>query len=67
MTAVTEPLREAIIAANNTAGTDYINFNARRGRIHHHIISGSALPTITDAVFIDGWSEPATAARLVIG
>ena len=50
-------LREAITAANNTAGTDTIEFNIA-GAGPHTITPGSALPDITDAVIIDGTSEP---------
>ncbi|MDT3778358.1 DUF4347 domain-containing protein [Nitrospira sp. MA-1] len=50
-------LREAITAANNTAGTDTIAFNIS-GSGPHTINVLSALPTISDAVLIDGWSEP---------
>jgi trimeric autotransporter adhesin len=56
-------LREAILAANNTAnGTqrDRILFNIADPLIAgaHTISVLSELPTITDAVFIDGSSEP---------
>ena len=50
-------LREAITATNNTAGTDFIQFNIS-GAGPHTINVGTALPTITGAVIIDGWSEP---------
>ena len=53
-------LREAIIASNNTAnidGSDWILFNIS-GAGPHTILLTSALPAITDAVIIDGWSEP---------
>jgi CSLREA domain-containing protein len=49
-------LREAIIAANATSGvTETISFDLPSG---HTISPGSALPTITDAVIIDGTTEP---------
>lgn len=55
-------LREAIWAANNTtnidaATPDVINFNIAGGG-PHSINLASALPAITDAVVLDGWSEP---------
>lgn len=53
-------LREAILAANNTAnvgGPDQIEFDiAGMGVSTINLLS--ALPQITDAIFIDGWSEP---------
>jgi VCBS repeat-containing protein len=52
-------LREAILAANNTAnsgGPDVIQFNIPGGGLHT-IQPGSALPTITDPVLIDGWTQ----------
>ncbi len=54
-------LREAITAANNTANIggnpEEIRFNIA-GAVPHTINVLSALPSITDSVFIDGWSEP---------
>lgn len=50
-------LREAIIAANNTAGTDTVQFNIA-GAGAHTISLTSALPAITGAIVIDGTSEP---------
>ncbi len=49
-------LREAIIAANNTAGADTIRFSID-GAGPHTILLASALPVITDAVTIDGTSD----------
>jgi trimeric autotransporter adhesin len=56
-------LREAILASNNTANgsqRDQILFNIADSLIAgaHTINVMSALPTITDAVLIDGTSEP---------
>ena len=53
-------LREAIEAANNTAGTDTISFDISDPLVGgaHTIDVLSALPDITDAVIIDGTSEP---------
>ena len=53
-------LKEAITAANNTtngATPDIIRFDIA-GAGPHTINLTSALPSITDAVIIDGWSEP---------
>ncbi|WP_442771030.1 DUF4347 domain-containing protein, partial [Zoogloea ramigera] len=62
-------LREAITAANNTAngagGADKILFSIA-GSGPHSIALGSALPTITGAVIIDGSSEPDFAGTPVI-
>jgi parallel beta-helix repeat protein len=55
-------LREAIIAANNTAGADTINFDIS-GAGPHTINIATALPTITDQITIDGSSEPDFAAN----
>jgi hypothetical protein len=61
-------LREAIIATNNTANggsPDEIHFDIT-GSGPHTIILTSALPNITDAVVIDGWSEPDFAGTPVV-
>jgi len=49
-------LREAIFAANAAAGTDTIRFGIGAGQ--RTIQPGSALPTITDPVIIDGTTQP---------
>ncbi|WP_374245141.1 DUF4347 domain-containing protein, partial [Zoogloea sp.] len=53
-------LREAIIAANTTAGTDTISFNITEALVSgtHTIKPTTALPTLTGAVVIDGTTEP---------
>ncbi len=55
-------LREAITAANNTAngsgGADLINFNIAGGGVRTINIGAVALPSITNGVIIDGWSQP---------
>jgi len=61
-------LREAIVAANNSAnglGPDLILFDIAGAGVHT-INLLAALPTITDAVIIDGWSEPDFAGAPVI-
>lgn len=61
-------LREAIIATNNTANAgipDEIWFNIA-GAGPHTIVLTSVLPTITEAIVIDGWSEPDFAGTPVI-
>ena len=49
-------LREAILAANGVPGPDTINFNIP-GEGPHTIQPLSGLPTITDPVVIDGYSQ----------
>ena len=53
-------LREAIIAANNTVGTDTIEFNISAALVGgaHTINLSSALGDITDTVIIDGTTDP---------
>nr|HRK57869.1 hypothetical protein [Burkholderiaceae bacterium] len=60
-------LREAITASNNTAGGPHtINFNISGCGGVCTITPTSALPTITRAVTIDGWSQPGwTSAPLI--
>lgn len=50
-------LREAINAANSLTGTDTIAFNIP-GAGSHTIQPTSELPTITDPVIIDGYTQP---------
>ena len=50
-------LREALNAANSTTGTDTITFNIP-GSGPHTIQPGTFLPTITDPVLVDGYSQP---------
>ena len=58
-------LRQAILDANTSAGTDTITFNIP-GSGPHTISPLTGLPTITDPVFIDGTSEPDFAGAPVI-
>ena len=58
-------LRAAIDQANADAGTDTIEFDIS-GVGPHTISPGSALPTITDPVIIDGTSEPDFAGTPII-
>ena len=51
-------LREAITAANNTPGADRINFHIGPVSEVKTISPTSGLPAITEAVFIDGYSQP---------
>ena len=53
----TGTLRQAIIDANANSGADDIVFNIAGGGLNT-IRLASALPTITDAVTIDGTTEP---------
>jgi len=50
-------LREAITFANSNPGTDTITFRIPGSGVHT-IRPTSALPTITDPVIIDGYSQP---------
>ncbi|MCH9664028.1 MAG: hypothetical protein K0U66_10310, partial [Gammaproteobacteria bacterium] len=61
-------LREAIEAANNTAGLDTISFNIADALVDgaHTIDVLSALPTITDAVIIDGTTDSDFAGTPII-
>ena len=52
--------REAILCSNSTVGLDTIAFNIPGAGIHT-ISPATALPTITDPVFIDGYSQPGSA------
>ena len=60
-------LREAILSANSNPGTDTITF-AIPGSGLQTIFLGSTLPTLTERVVIDGYSQPgASANTLTIG
>ena len=60
-------LRQAILDANNTPGADVINFNISGSEVHT-ISPISPLPTITEAVTINGYSQPgATPNTLAVG
>jgi len=50
-------LRQAILDSNNTSGADTIKFDILGSGVHT-ISPASKLPTITDAVTIDGYSQP---------
>jgi hypothetical protein len=52
-------LRAAIIGANATPGKDTIEFNIQRPDLQH-ITPTSQLPTVTEAVTTDGYSQPFT-------
>jgi hypothetical protein len=55
-------LREALLAANNTAGSDVIGFSIAGSGVHT-IHLQSALPAITGSVTIDGFSQPGASAN----
>lgn len=60
-------LREAINAANSAPGADVIAFNIP-GAGPHVISPSSALPVVTDAVRIDGYTQPDTSPNtLAVG
>src|SRR5262249_51335666 len=55
-------LREAITAANANPGPDIINFNIPGAGVHT-ITPTSELPTITETVTIDGYTQPGASAN----
>ena len=57
-------LRQAILDANDKFGADVINFNIASSA--RTIKPASLLPTITDAVTIDGTSQPGFAGKPII-
>ena len=57
-------LREAIVAANGTAGADTITFNIPGSGVHT-ISPLTPLPAITEAVTIDGYSQPGASESTV--
>lgn len=62
-------LREAIIAANNTAGLDTISFNIAGAGVHTIFVGNASdggngeLPDVTDAIEIRGLTQPGSAAN----
>ena len=58
----TGSLRQAITDANNHVGADTITFNISGSGVHT-ITPLSGLPTISDPVTIDGYSQPGSAAN----
>ncbi|HEY0350316.1 MAG TPA: hypothetical protein VGC60_19425, partial [Pyrinomonadaceae bacterium] len=50
-------LRKAIVDANANPGTDTIDFNISGGGVHTFSLM-TPLPTITDPVVIDGYTQP---------
>src|SRR5437868_11498815 len=63
----TGSLRQAITDANNHSGLDTIAFDIP-GTGVHTITPATALPNITDAVIIDGYTQPgASANTLAVG
>src|SRR5882724_2492662 len=55
-------LRKAIIDANNTSGTDTIDFNIPGSGVHIFSLI-SPLPVISDPVIIDGYTQPGAVAN----
>jgi hypothetical protein len=55
-------LRQAIVDANANAGADTIAFNIPGAGVHT-ITPASALPSITDAVVIDGYTQPGSSVN----
>src|SRR5947207_2682564 len=63
----TGSLRQAVTDANNHSGLDTIAFDIP-GTGVHTITPATALPNITDAVIIDGYTQPgASANTLAVG
>lgn len=55
-------LRQAMLSANANAGADVIAFDIPGGGVHT-ITPNSALPTVTDTVTIDGYTQPGASAN----
>lgn len=55
-------LRQAILDANANAGADTIAFNITGSGVHT-ISPATALPTITEAVTVNGYSQPGSSAN----
>ena len=55
-------LRQAILDANSNSGPDTIIFAIPGGGVHT-ILPTSPLPTITEAVLLDGYSQPGSSAN----
>lgn len=53
-------LRQAILDANAAGGADTIAFNIAGAGVHT-IVLATALPTVTDIVTIDGYTQPGSA------
>jgi hypothetical protein len=56
-------LHQAITDANNLPGPDRIVFNIPGAGLHKIDVSDNFLPTITDALVIDGYTQPGTGAN----
>jgi hypothetical protein len=60
-------LRQAILDANANPGLDTIDFTITGSGVHT-ITPATQLPVVTDAVFIDGYSQPGSSANtLAVG
>ncbi len=59
-------LRTAITLANTTPGADTISFNISGAGVHT-ITPATPLPTITEAVTIDGYTQPGASANTLAG
>ncbi len=58
-------LRQAILDSNSNPGPDTIDFNIPGSGVHT-ISPTSALPTITDPVLIDGYSQPGSSPNTLL-
>ena len=59
-------LDDAIIAANGSPGADVITFNILPGGVTHTLTRSTAAPTITEAVAIDGYTQPGSQVNTTI-
>ncbi|MDW8381579.1 MAG: right-handed parallel beta-helix repeat-containing protein [Verrucomicrobiota bacterium] len=59
-------LREAILTANANPGHDVIQFNIPPSNVVHVIMLASSLPAITDALTIDGLTQPGSAPNSLL-
>ena len=58
-------LRQAIIDANASPGSNIIDFNINGSGVHKISLTTTALPTIINSVLIDGTSQPANGGTTV--
>ena len=57
-------LRQAILDANGAPGADTIAFNIAGAGVHT-IVLATALPTVTDVVTVDGYTQPGSSPNTV--
>jgi titin len=59
-------LRQAILDANATPGADLVAFNIAGAGVHTISLTSGPLPTLTDAVSIDGTTQPGFAGTPLV-